>query len=374
MANLTILNNQEVLGRDFLVYGDIENPLFSAKDVAEMIDNKNVSQMLNAVDEDEKTLYTIHRVDGSTHKQWFLTEYGLYEVLMQSRKPVAKQFKKEVKAILKQLRQSGVVITESATQEAIDYQSRFGTRRIRQTFRDTTNARTLYEEFYELSKQECKVHHTTNKDRISASKIIISELQRKINSNDVSMRASEKMALQELISDIQHDITRLSNKLNGGIKSNKTKQLNKLEEELSQWRNYAEEIEEYYNPERLWTTVDYHGFTCNKMYENGCITPTYNWWIENFPVEQIPTKEDYELYQGVDFTKPIRIELKFVKMKKYDTDNLIKSSLDMIFNRILGVDDNIVLDPIAMTVGFCDSTDEGKIIFAIYNTDVEYGA
>ena len=38
---------------------------------------------------------------------WFLTEDGLYEVLMQSRKPIAKQFKKKVKEILKQIRKTG---------------------------------------------------------------------------------------------------------------------------------------------------------------------------------------------------------------------------------------------------------------------------
>ncbi|MGG0188248.1 BRO-N domain-containing protein [Bacillus rhizoplanae] len=68
-----------------------------AKDVAEWIENKNTSQMINVIDEDEKALYTMYRVDGSTHKQWFLTEDGLYELLMQSRKPIAKEFKKEVK-------------------------------------------------------------------------------------------------------------------------------------------------------------------------------------------------------------------------------------------------------------------------------------
>ena len=119
MANITLLNNQEVLGQEFKVYGDIEEPLFLAKDVAEMIENKNVSQMLNSVDEDEKLLYTLY-ISGQNREMWFLTEDGLYEVLMQSRKPIAKQFKKEIKAILKQLRRTGVVITESATQEAID--------------------------------------------------------------------------------------------------------------------------------------------------------------------------------------------------------------------------------------------------------------
>ena len=38
---------------------------------------------------------------------WFLTEDGLYEVLMQSTKPIAKSFKKEVKKILKELRIKG---------------------------------------------------------------------------------------------------------------------------------------------------------------------------------------------------------------------------------------------------------------------------
>ena len=35
---------------------------------------------------------------------WFLTEQGLYEVLMQSRKPIAKDFKRGVKKLLKGIR------------------------------------------------------------------------------------------------------------------------------------------------------------------------------------------------------------------------------------------------------------------------------
>ncbi len=38
---------------------------------------------------------------------WFLTEDGLYEVLMQSRKPIAKEFKRGVKEILKSIRKTG---------------------------------------------------------------------------------------------------------------------------------------------------------------------------------------------------------------------------------------------------------------------------
>lgn len=110
--NLQIIDERKLLGKDFKIYGDIENPLFKANDVANWIENSNTSQMLNVVDENEKALYTIYRVDGSTNKQWFLTEDGLYEVLMQSRKPIAKQFKKEVKKILKSIRMNGMYVTD----------------------------------------------------------------------------------------------------------------------------------------------------------------------------------------------------------------------------------------------------------------------
>lgn len=110
--NLVVIDEREVLGKEFKIYGDFENPLFLAKDVAEWIENSNVSQMLSVVDENEKALYTMYRVDGSTNKQWFLTEDGLYEVLMQSRKPIAKAFKKEVKIILKTIRQNGMYATD----------------------------------------------------------------------------------------------------------------------------------------------------------------------------------------------------------------------------------------------------------------------
>lgn len=106
MSNLQVIYNQEVLGQDFKIYGTKEEPLFLAKDVANWIEHKNITHMMNTVDEDEKLTYTICN-SGQGREMWFLTEDGLYEVLMQSRKPIAKQFKKKVKEILKQIRKTG---------------------------------------------------------------------------------------------------------------------------------------------------------------------------------------------------------------------------------------------------------------------------
>lgn len=116
MNELKVLNEQEVLGKQFRVFGTAEEPLFLAKDVAEWIEYSvsNVSKMLAAVDDEEKTIRTIV-TSGSNYQTeaWFLTEDGLYEVLMQSRKPIAKQFKKEVKEILKTIRKHGIYATDN---------------------------------------------------------------------------------------------------------------------------------------------------------------------------------------------------------------------------------------------------------------------
>lgn len=111
MDNLQIIDERKLLGKDFKIYGDIENPLFLAKDVANWIEHSNPRVMLNTVDENEKVVNNVYTLGGS-QESWFLTEDGLYEVLMQSRKPIAKQFKKEVKKILKSIRMNGMYATD----------------------------------------------------------------------------------------------------------------------------------------------------------------------------------------------------------------------------------------------------------------------
>lgn len=118
MSELVIIKQQEVLGRTFRVYGTKEEPLMLAKDVAEWIDHTDLSRMVGLVDEDEKLKRTLY-VSGQGREMWFLTEDGLYEVLMQSRKPIAKSFKKEVKKILKEIRTKGAYLTDGMVEEIL---------------------------------------------------------------------------------------------------------------------------------------------------------------------------------------------------------------------------------------------------------------
>lgn len=110
MQELKILNEQEIFGKSFKVYGTVENPLFTAIDAAYWIDHSNVTEMLKGINEDEKPTSVIFG-EGQKRQMNMITEDGLYEVLMQSRKPIAKQFKKKVKEILKEIRTTGGYIT-----------------------------------------------------------------------------------------------------------------------------------------------------------------------------------------------------------------------------------------------------------------------
>lgn len=116
MNEISIINKSTLLGREINVYGSAENPLFKAKDVAGWLDIQNVSDMIKNIDPEEKVLDSIYTL-GGTQEAWLVTEDGLYEILMQSRKPIAKQFKKGIFELKKGIRSGndGVIVNTITT-------------------------------------------------------------------------------------------------------------------------------------------------------------------------------------------------------------------------------------------------------------------
>ena len=121
MDEIKIINNSILLGKEIDVWGSIEHPLFRAKDVTDWLDLKNTPATIKCIDEDERHKFNLGRNGGET---WFLTEDGLYEVLMQSRKPIAKQFKKGVKKILHEIRTKGGYIATNENDSDEDIMAR----------------------------------------------------------------------------------------------------------------------------------------------------------------------------------------------------------------------------------------------------------
>ena len=106
MNEIAMISKSSFLGKEIDVYGTAENPLFLAKDVADWIEHSDVHKMVASIDDGEKVRNIVPTLGGN-QEMWMLTEDGLYEVLMQSRKPIAKQFKKGIKEILKSIRRTG---------------------------------------------------------------------------------------------------------------------------------------------------------------------------------------------------------------------------------------------------------------------------
>ena len=117
---LTVIQETEILGKKIQMYGSVEYPLFMASDVAEWIEHSNARSMIKTVDEDEKGVNIVYTPGGNQEK-WFLTEDGLYEVCMQSRKPIAKEMKKEIKKYLKSIRLTGAAIPIGNEEKMVSY-------------------------------------------------------------------------------------------------------------------------------------------------------------------------------------------------------------------------------------------------------------
>ena len=121
--NLTVIDSEVICNQQVNVYGTREKPLFLAKDVANWLGHSNPSMMLSKIDKEDKIIiyaklslqnsditnaYISSESDSCKSNNYlFLTEFGVYEVLMQSRLPKAKEFKKGVKEILKRIRLTG---------------------------------------------------------------------------------------------------------------------------------------------------------------------------------------------------------------------------------------------------------------------------
>ena len=112
---ITVIDSEVICNQQVNVYGTREKPLFLAKDVAKWLGHSNPSKMISKIDDDEKMV--IYDISDSyipsesdsykANNYLFLTEFGVYEVLMLSRLPKAKEFKKGVKEILKRIRLTG---------------------------------------------------------------------------------------------------------------------------------------------------------------------------------------------------------------------------------------------------------------------------
>lgn len=86
-------------------------PWFIAADACAPVGVSNVSDVLSRLDEDEKDLIDLADVVGRKVKLWAINEAGLYSMILTSRKPEAKAFKRWITHdVLPAIRKTGAYI------------------------------------------------------------------------------------------------------------------------------------------------------------------------------------------------------------------------------------------------------------------------
>ena len=91
---------------DVSLLKDGDETLFRATDIGKVLGIINIHDSIKDFDEDEKVLDSTYTLGGNQNST-FLTEQGVYKLVLKSRKPIAKPFQKWVFNVIKEIRRTG---------------------------------------------------------------------------------------------------------------------------------------------------------------------------------------------------------------------------------------------------------------------------
>ena len=95
-------------------------PWFVAKDVCECLELTDVSKTISLLDDDEKGTNSI-RTPGGEQQMLVVSEPGLYSLILRSRKPEAKAFKRWIiHEVVPSIRKRGLYATEAVMDRVLD--------------------------------------------------------------------------------------------------------------------------------------------------------------------------------------------------------------------------------------------------------------
>lgn len=117
MQQVTIFNSPQF--GEIRVSGTPDNPMFCLADVCRVLGltSKGVNQRLT---DEVITNYPISDALGRTQQALFVNEDGLYDVILDSRKPEARQFRRWVTGeVLPSIRKNGAYMTPSTLEQAL---------------------------------------------------------------------------------------------------------------------------------------------------------------------------------------------------------------------------------------------------------------
>ena len=106
-------------GNQLRIVEQNNEPWFVAKDVCDILEIKNSRQALTRLDSDEKAGVTLNDGSQNRHMQ-AVNEFGLYNLVLSSRKPEAKEFKRWIThEVIPSIRKHGAYMTPETLEDAL---------------------------------------------------------------------------------------------------------------------------------------------------------------------------------------------------------------------------------------------------------------
>nr|DAF82425.1 MAG TPA: repressor domain protein [Caudoviricetes sp.]DAV22571.1 MAG TPA: repressor domain protein [Caudoviricetes sp.] len=181
MNQLQVFNNTEFgQVRTMVING---SPWFVAKDVCECLDINNSRQALARLDSDEKNSVILNDGTPGNPEKGIVNEYGLYSLVLSSRKPSAKAFKRWIThEVIPAIRKHGAYMTGETLEQALtspDFLIRLATE-----LKTEQEARRLAEQKIEADKPKVLFA-----DSVAAShgSILVGELAKLLNQNGIDI-------------------------------------------------------------------------------------------------------------------------------------------------------------------------------------------
>jgi prophage antirepressor-like protein/Holliday junction resolvase RusA-like endonuclease len=283
----------------------------------------------------------------------FIPEHYVYLLAMKADSQLAMSFQLWLaKDVLPNIRKNGGYINPNATEEQVDKLAKFSLPKLKDTFTNETVEHLM--DTYIECREYYKSHNS--KERLMMLNRIEKALEDRVNVNKEKMSFPIVCIIDDVIKQIKDDKGKLNNKIRGGQKAQKTRKISKLEPSEDEYM-----------------VIDIHGFSANYMYEYvyssyqdkyiAVASKAYKIWQNKFPACQVTRKEDL----NVDWNKPITVFLKFDAVEKIDVQNMQKSILDQVFNRIYQFDDNCISKVVVSRNNTVDTYEQGKIYICIKN-------
>lgn len=304
----------------------------------------------------------------------FIPEYVMYALIGKAKNERATKFMLWVGQVLVEIRKHGAYISNNENNVDQGY--------IKYTYGQLKNTFTncAIENLIE-TYDDCMDWHKKNKTRIpfasnskrrkdathshSDSKIMIMQkIISVLEDRNLLLCENSKFGLisevDNTIKQIKDDIKKQHNISNRGVIANKTKKINKLQEEIN-----------YHNPNlEEFLEIPVHAYSSNYMFEPYVYigklytrkTEGYKNWINNFPNDLI-----IDAFGNIDLNKPTKLWLKFDALDKFDRDNLVKSIQDQIVRALDFEDDNNIDLGCVEINKRVDSYKDGKIYMLLKN-------